>query len=406
MSRTYPFRGLTALAAIACLAGCESAKSANPTAPSVAGPIPGVNITAPRPLEPGAGSTLVFNNEPPTLLIENAGTSGVRTIWLQLEVGTDANFQQLVYQADQIALGSNGRTAYRLPAPLGAGFTYFWRTRAADGANTGPYSSVSSFSVVPPIVIGAPVATTPSGKITTNSPEFKATNGAISGTTGVVYRFEVSQAADFSTMVAIVTAVPNGSGTTSMTLGVLPFNATYYWRVRGTDGTNESPYSNVLSFTTPAPAPVPAPGGGGGVPSGVPTGPGGRTPDPAGGRLPLPGYGANIVTAVANANPGALQNSCQDHGGSWQFMDQVVDTLRTYDTRWGYNGKRGNANDPSKDVITYHYGPGPDANSTDVYIIDIIVGHCGPTPGPTWIDVTDVTIQSGTVGRWISRGRF
>ena len=52
-----------------CLVGCESAKSANPTAPSVAGPIPGVNITAPRPLEPYAGSTLVFNGEPPTLLI-------------------------------------------------------------------------------------------------------------------------------------------------------------------------------------------------------------------------------------------------------------------------------------------------------------------------------------------------
>ena len=73
-----------------------------------------------------------------------------------------------------------------------------------------------------------------------------------------MYRFEVSQAADFSTMVAVVTAVPNGSGTTTMTMGELPYNATYYWRVRGSDGTNESPYSNVLSFTTPAPpAPVP-----------------------------------------------------------------------------------------------------------------------------------------------------
>ncbi len=75
------------------------------------------------------------------------------------------SFQQLVHQADQIALGSNGRTAYRLPAPLGAGYTYFWRTRAADGANTGPYSAVSSFNVVPPVVIDAPVATAPSGKI-------------------------------------------------------------------------------------------------------------------------------------------------------------------------------------------------------------------------------------------------
>jgi hypothetical protein len=65
MSRPIPFLGLTAIVAIVCVAGCETAKSANPTAPSVAGPIPGVNITAPRPLEPGAGSTLVFSSEPP-----------------------------------------------------------------------------------------------------------------------------------------------------------------------------------------------------------------------------------------------------------------------------------------------------------------------------------------------------
>ena len=84
----------------------------------------------------------------------------------------------------------------------------------------------------------------------------------------------------------------------------------------------------------------------------------------------------------------------------------MVDTLRTYDTRWGYNGKRGDANNPSLDVITYHYGAGADQNSTDVYIIDIIGGHCGGNPTPIWNDVTDITVQSGTIGRWISRGRF
>jgi hypothetical protein len=402
MSRSNPFLGLTAVVAIVCVAGCETAKSANPTAPSVAGPIPGVNITAPRPLEPGAGSTVIFSSEPPVLLIENAGTTGARALYLQLEVGTDASLKQIVYQADQIALGSNGRTAYRLPAPLGAGYTYFWRTRAADGANTGPYSSVSSFNVVSPVVINAPVATTPSGNITTNKPEFKVTNGAISGTSTVVYRFEVSKDANFSSMAAIVTAVPNGSGTTTMTMGDLPFSATYYWRVRGLDGFYESPYSNVLSFTTPAPAPPPTTPGGGGVPGGVPKGAGGRGPD----NGPLPSYGESVVRAVAAANPGALQNSCQDSGGSWQFMDQVVDTLRTYDTRWGYNGKRGNTHDPSKDVVAYHYGPGPDEGSTDVYIIDIIGGHCGSNPTPIWNDVTGITLQSGTIGKWTSRGRF
>src|SRR5215213_2932770 len=163
MSRLHPVRGLVALVAVICLVGCEAAKSSNPTAPSVAGPIPGVNITTPRALEPFAGSTLTFNNEPPTLLIENPGTSGTRSIWLQVEVGVDAGFRQIVHQADQIALGTNGRTSYRLPAPLGAGYTYYWRSRAADGANLGNYSPVSTFNVVPPVVIDVPVATAPSG---------------------------------------------------------------------------------------------------------------------------------------------------------------------------------------------------------------------------------------------------
>lgn len=403
--RLYPAKGLMALVAVVCLGACEAAKSSNPTAPSVAGPIPGVAITAPKPLEPHAGQTLTFSSEPPTLLIENAGSSGVRTIWLQLEVSTDAGFSHMVHQADQIAPGSNGRTTYRLPEPLGAGYTYYWRSRASDGANTGPFSSVSSFNVVPPVVIDTPTPTEPQGNINTNRPTFKARNGAISGTTGVVYRFQIASNAEMTNITAVVTAPPGSNGSTDVTIGELPYNSTFYWRVWGTDGTKESAPSNVISFRTPAaPAPV--------APPGLPTVPvagggGGRTPDPGPGQqLPLPGYGASVVQAVARANPGLLANSCQDHGGTWQFLDLVVDTLRTYDTRWGYNGKRGNANDPSLDVVTYHHGSGASQNSTAVYIIDVIGGHCGPTPGPAWNDVTGVTLSSGTIGRWISRGRF
>ncbi len=406
MRRLHPYRGLIALIATVCLGGCEAAKSANPTAPSVAGPIPGVSITAPKPLEPGAGSTLVFGGEPPTLLIENSGTSGVRTLWLRVEVGTDAGFQQIVHSADRLTPGEGGRTTYRLPEPLGAGYTYYWRARAQDGANVGPYSAVSSFSVVPPVVIDAPTATAPSGTLTTNKPDFRLTNGATSGTSGVVYRFEISQSASMSPLTALVTATPGSNGTTTMTLGELPYNTTYYWRAFATDGTKQSNYSSTLSFRTPAPPPPPAPPAPTPGPSnGVPLGNGGRTPDPASGRLPLPNM-ASVVQAVARANPGALQNSCQDNGGNWQFMDLVVDTLRTYDTRWGYNGKRGNASDPSHDVVAYHYGSGSDQGTTNVYIIDIIGGHCGSAPTAGWIDVTSVTANAGSIGRWTSRGRF
>ncbi len=405
MERLHPVRGLATLAAIVCLGACEASKSSNPTAPSVAGPIPGVAITAPKPLEPGAGTSITFSNEPPTLLIENAGTSGVRTLWLQVEVGTDPGFSQIVHQADQITPGGDGRTVYRLPAPLGAGYTYYWRSRASDGANTGPYSAVSDFNVVVPVVIETPQPTEPSGNINTTRPDFKVRNGGISGTSTAVYRFHISSNADFTQTVALLTVVPNGSGTTSVSLGDLPYNTTFYWRVWGTDGSMESGMSGTMAFKTPA-APTPT------APPGLPTNPvagggGGRTPDPPQGQaLPLPGYGEGVVKAVARANPGLLANSCQEHGGSWQFMDLLVDTLRTYDTRWGYNGKRGNANDPSMDVVTYHHGPGGSHNSTAVYIIDVIGGHCGSSPSPGWSDVTGVTLSSGTIGRWISRGRF
>ena len=395
--------GLTCLLAITWLSGCEAAKSANPLSASVAGPIPGVAITAPKPLEPITGAQLIFQGQRLTLLIENASTSGQRALWLQVEMASDSEFKTVVHQADRVSPGAEGRTSYQLPEALGAGFTYYWRARAQDGANTGPYSAVASFSVVNPVVIEAPTPLEPSGNLTTTKPEFKAKNGQVSGTSGVIYRFEVSRTADPSTIVAVVTAAPGPNGTSTASLGDLGYDKTYYWRAYGTDQVHQSPYSGYMSFKTPpAPAvPTPSPSN-----PGVPLGNGGRTPNPpTGQRLPLPNM-ANVVQAVAAANPAALQNSCQDNGGSWQFMDKVVDTLRTYDSRWGYNGKRGNVNDPSKDVVDYNWGSQADQGTTDVYIIDIINGHCGATPSAGWNDVTEVTLNSGTIGRWISRGRF
>jgi hypothetical protein len=267
MSRLRPVRVMTVLVGLLCLVGCEAAKSANPTAPSVAGPIPGVNITAPRALEPFAGEKLTYTGSPQTLLIENAGTSGVRTITLEIDVATDPAFTQLVHHSDSVALGDGGRTYYQLPQALPAGYTYYWRTKANDGANSGPYSDAVSFTVVPPVVINAPIAIAPSGRLNTNAPDFRVTNGAVSGTSGVGYRFEVARDADFNQMVAIVTVPLNGSGSTTMSIGSLPYSATFFWRVRGSDGGTESGYSNTQAFTTSdPPAPVAPPGGGDAAP--------------------------------------------------------------------------------------------------------------------------------------------
>jgi hypothetical protein len=139
----------------------------------------------------------------------------------------------------------------------------------------------------------------------------------------------------------------------------------------------------------------------------APAGPyGDRAPDPPEGeRLPLPNM-AHVVQYVAARHPDALRASCQEHSGSWEFMDLLVDELRKYDTRWGYNWKRGHVGQPSLDIVDYHWGRGGDENSTEVYIVDVIIGHCGDNPSPAWIDQTDATYHGGSIGRWTGRGRF
>jgi len=61
----------------ALLAACAVEKSETPLAPTVAGPIAGVNITAPKGLEPSAGALIPGDRQPVTLLLENpASTTG------------------------------------------------------------------------------------------------------------------------------------------------------------------------------------------------------------------------------------------------------------------------------------------------------------------------------------------
>ena len=131
--------GLGVLVASLCLVGCESREERESDCAIRRGLIPGVNVTAPRALEPFAGQKVTYTGEPQTLLIENAGTNGVRTISLEIDVATDPAFTQLEHHADSVALGDGGRTLCRLPEALPAGYAYYWRTKANDGANSRPY---------------------------------------------------------------------------------------------------------------------------------------------------------------------------------------------------------------------------------------------------------------------------
>jgi hypothetical protein len=144
--------------------------------------------------------------------------------------------------------------------------------------------------------------------------------------------------------------------------------------------------------------------------SGEDTGPGPVTNDGSssgGGGPPIEGppdeY--DVVEQVALEFPALLTGSCVETGGNNEFLFEVVRRLRMIDPRWGMNWKRGVIGDLSQDVVDYHWGDGEPEESTDVFIIDIIVGHCGDTPQAGWIDVTQATLDAGTVGMWTLAGQ-
>jgi hypothetical protein len=136
-----------------------------------------------------------------------------------------------------------------------------------------------------------------------------------------------------------------------------------------------------------------------------------RTPDPlAGQRIPLPDVRA-FIAQKANARPDLIAQSCAS-GIKYQnniWLDYMVDQLRTLDTRWGYNAKptRGPADNgghpviAAGDEVAFHYGAGPDQGSPDVYLIDVLEGHCGSSPRPTYRDFT-----GEERGIWTGLGRL
>lgn len=250
------------LGAAAALTGCESAKSSNPTSPSVAGPIPGVAITTPKPLEPGANWTISSPNQPITLLIENSSTNGVRPVSYVFEVSLDADFANKVFAREGVEPGSGGRTSLRLPDALASDRVYFWRAKAADGANASSYSPPVSFSVVTPAVLETPVPLAPVGgiRVTSRRPDFVVRNSARSGPiSGVSYVFEISENDSFTAPLAIVT-LHEGALETRFTLAQeLAYERSYFWRVRSFDPGTSSPWTATQTFLTPVEPPPPPP---------------------------------------------------------------------------------------------------------------------------------------------------
>jgi hypothetical protein len=258
-----PFRAgvlYSVVAAILVSAGCTGVeKSENVLAPTVAGPIPGVAIGMPTPLDPKDGRNIPIASQSIDLLIQNSPTNGQRPLKYLFEVSSDTAFNTILFSRTDVAPGEGNRTSVKLPDAIATSRTYYWRARAYDGANTGPYSGFVHFNIYTPIVIGGPIPREPANGITVAglSPTFVFTNAPRSGPVGpIVYTIEVADSDSFTNRFAVWTIPEQPNQTTLTAPSSLPQNRLYYWRV-----TAGGPWSGALTFRTPViTPPTPAPG--------------------------------------------------------------------------------------------------------------------------------------------------
>lgn len=256
---------------LATVLGCEAQKSSNPLSPSVAGPIAGVDISAPRMIEPAQGAKFKEAQQPIRLLVENSTSSGVRPLYYTFEVASDTEFETKMFARSQVQPGGDGRTAVQIDR-LELGRTYYWRARAEDGANSSPYTT-AQFQLLPRAVIGAPAQIAPlnNERTGTRQPTMFAgppeRNEAVGG---LVYEFQIATDSAFSQMAASALADETGGQTTFTPGHQLAASTQHFWRVRAADSETQGPWSAVQGFITPGAAPPPGPGPGPGPAPGAP----------------------------------------------------------------------------------------------------------------------------------------
>ncbi len=238
--------GSTAAASAASQAASEEAAAGR----VVTDALSGVSMTAPAPSTPTDGQAFKYAEQPVTLVVKNAVTTGATPTYT-FQVAGDAAFGSLVFNQEGIAQGAGATTSVALPKLAGAK-TYFWRARATSGSTVGLFSAARSFNVGPEVVLQAPVLASPgSGAAVSGTISLVTNNVQRSGpVTAITYRFDLSNTTAFSPALASA-IVPEQSGSTSWSPNVTLGAGTYYWRVQAFDNASgvSSPVSAVLAFS-------------------------------------------------------------------------------------------------------------------------------------------------------------
>ena len=326
------------------LAGCEAQKSETPLSPSVAGPIAGVNITAPKLIEPAQGFKYKESQQPIKLIIENATTNGVRPVSYMFEVATDSGFTTKVYARSGVPQGDNNRTSVQIDR-LDSSRSYYWRAKADDGANSSSFSS-SQFEILPKPVLNPPGPVSPINgdraasrrpTLTVNNSDRNAGVGAVS------YEFQIATDQAFTKLVAAGISGEGGGQSTFTPSSDLAVDTLHYWRARAGDGETTSAWGTTQTFRTPAAAPGPSP-----------------NPGPRPGGSCASNNGPAIVSCIAAKYPEYLAagvSSGQRQANMSFIRDRIIEAGKCGGLDLGQNLKRGGP-DLSIDFLAWRQAGG------------------------------------------------
>ena len=213
----------------------------------------GITLTTPTAVSPAAGAQIRFAEQPVTLTVRNAATTGSSPLTYTFQIATDAGFASVLTGRDNVAEGSNGQTSLtvdRLPGDR----TYYWRARVSSGGTSGLFNTPRSLNIGPEVVLQKPVLGDPSNN--SNVPEQPTLNVnrvTRSGPAGAItYRFEVSESSGFGSLayVATVNERTDLPYTPHQTTSKLTADKVYFWRVQARDASNNinSPFSDTAQF--------------------------------------------------------------------------------------------------------------------------------------------------------------
>lgn len=360
-------------------------------------------LTAPhlsaRQAAPGAPAGLTYLLNGSSLSINWTHATGPFTHYL-IDVGFQPGVPFL--QFSTTAFANPGKLAEALASvvnPAAPAGNYYVAVHGVNGTAVGPASPEVNINLPGGCV--APGAPTNLTAIVRGTASWMMWNAGSGGRpTSYILQASTTSGANYNAGLLGQAAF----GTPAFNVG-LPAG-TYYLRASATNACGASGFSNEISVTAGVNTPA-------------------RTPNPAPGeRLPQPDVRASVLQfAQQAANLGYLvpDVACPTRAGTFSdpiearkvqpnaYINYVVDNLRAIDQRFGYNAKPTRAYVQAiiaGDEMAYHYGSDAASGSPNIYIVDVLGGHCTGILGGIPREAPDYRPFYDEFGRWTSAGRF